>query len=195
MLKRIYNKYQKIIVYGLLLLLFTFLFNILLYEKASKTIYLLSITCGFSSFVILRENTITVQKLGFGMTRKEVERIFLLELVYIIVYSIILISMDVLFIYIVTSKLDFSILRVIEYFLSSFFFSLFISFIRNNIKNKWKTIYIISLTVVIIIIVIFIPNLIITNILLLCTIITLYFINRHIFYNDDITSLKEKYKE
>jgi len=192
MLKGIYNKYKKIINYGSILLFVTFLLNILLYEYAYKTIYLLSITCGFSSFVILRQNSLTIEKLGFGITRREIEKIFLFELLYIMMYSIILISLDALFIFIIQNKFNISILRIIEYYLSSLFISLFICFIKNNINNKWKTIYIFILTVISLIIVIFIKNLIIINILLTLIIVTLYFINRHIFYNDDITSKKNE---
>lgn len=195
MLKGIYNKYKKIINYGTILLLITFLLNILLLEEADKTLYLLSLTCGFSSFVILRQNSLTIEKLGFGITRREIERIFLLELLYIIIYSIIYISFDALFIYIINNKINASILRIIEYYLASLFISLFISFIKNNIKNKTKTIYIFLLTIISLIIVIFIENLIIIDILLIIIIIVLYFINRHVFYNDDITSINSKNNE
>lgn len=186
MLKKLRIKYSKFMNYGLILLLITFLFNILLYENAHKTLYLLSITCGFSTFIILRANTITVEKIGFGMTRKEIERIFLFEILYIVAYSIILIAFDVLFVYIVKGKLNVSFLRIIEYYQVSFFLSLFIAFLRNNIKKTNKMIFIFLLTISLLIIIMTIKNLYIVNILLTIIIVSLYFINRHIFYNEDI---------
>ena len=99
---------QKI-KYSIFLLLLLDLMDILLYQNAIKTTYLIMFSLILAILWVGENDSIDVVKLGFGITRKEIEVALLKDLLYILILSIIILTLNSLFIYILNHQLNMKI--------------------------------------------------------------------------------------
>lgn len=185
-IKRLIIDNKILMLYSFLLLLLLFLLVVLLYENAYKTLYFVCVSTAFSSLIIGQNNSISIFKLGLGMTRKEIEKKLISELLLLIIYSLILIAFDILFIYIVLGKIEIQLRVIIFTFLTSLILSLLAVLIRNNYKNIKLMIFLLLTTITIIALLIWISNQLISNIVLIFVIVIMYYINRYNIYHKQL---------
>ena len=112
----------------------------------------------------------------FKITRKQLEKQFIIHVSIVILISIISIALNYVFIFIMSKIFAPQIRMIIFTYLASLFLGI-LGFIIQNIPNKWKIIMIV-LGLIIFIGTIFIPNQIISDIILLIMIILLYVCNK-----------------
>lgn len=186
MLKSVIKKNKDIIKYLSVIIILLFLLVILLYEDAYKTLYIVCLSSAFSAVLIGQNNSVSKLKLGFGITRKEIELQLIKDLIVLLVNTIILICFNMLFIYIVLNTIKLQLRIIIFSFLVSLFLSFLALFIKNNINNKKFILIIIIISIIVLVISYLIPNKIITNIILVITIVFLYFVNRYNIYHNEI---------
>ena len=176
---------QKI-KYSIFLLLLLVLMDILLYQNAIKTTYLIMFSLILAILWVGENDSIDVVKLGFGITRKEIEVALLKDLLYILILSIIILTLNSLFIYILNHQLNMRIRYITFIYIISWFIGLLILLIKRNFQNKKVFIFSLLLFIITLILIFLIKNYIIASILIVVLIIILYLlwhfiINKNVF--------------
>lgn len=164
---------QKI-KYSIFLLLLLVLMDILLYQNAIKTTYLIMFSLILDILWVGENDSIDVVKLGFGITRKEIEVALLKDLLYILILSIIILTLNSLFIYILNHQLNMKIRYITFIYIISWFIGLLILLIKRNFQNKKVFIFSLLLFIITLILIFLIKNYIIASILIVVLIIILY---------------------
>ena len=187
MLKKLkgFGNYKKILGLSFLLLVLLFLLVILLDDKVNASLYFVCIASGMCSLIIGENNSLSITKLGLGLTREKIEYNLIKELLILSINSIVLIGFDVLFVFIVTGKLNIKFRFIIFTYLLSLVVCLLVTFMKMNYKDK--KLMLIPLGILLAIVgILFIRNYIIVDILLLLIIVGLYFLNRYNIYHKEI---------
>lgn len=127
------------------------LISILLIKDYNKTLYMLLPYNIFLSIIIFINNYFTKSKLGFGITRKEIDKVFHLHLFIILIFNVIFILLYILFIVIIHQVLNISMYLIFKILLLSIIISLLIY--QTLISNKKYIVLLISILVIIILII------------------------------------------
>lgn len=183
---KVNSKFKSFVKYNCLLLIMLFIIVIMLYEKAHNTIYIVCLTTACSSFLIGQNNGLSLFDLGIGQTRKQIELKLIKQLIFLIVYAIIIIFIDVLFILIVVKTINIKISIILFTFLISLVISQISLFITLNLDNK-KNLLLGSIIISCIIILSFIiSNKIVSDLILIIFIALSYYFNRYMIYHKEI---------
>lgn len=177
---------KKYIKYYLIILLIIILIDILLYQNADKSIMLIIYSQIFSLVLAGESNAINATALGFGKTRKEIEKELVHSLLLIIIVTCSLIVLDIGFIYLMNQTLSYDLRYIIFSYLTALTIGLIILFLKRNFQNVKAFSFSIILLLMVLLIIIFIDNVIIINILLCVFLITLYLLGHYSIHKKEI---------
>ncbi len=170
---------KKYIKYYLIILFIIILIDILLYQNADKSILLIIYSQVFSLVLVGENNSINAITLGFGKTRKEIEKEFMLNIIYISIATCVLVILDIAFIYLMNNQLMYNFRYIIFSYLNSLIIGLIILFLRRNFQNIKVFCFSIIIVVLLVLLIAFIKNYIIINILLCLFMIVLYLLGHY----------------
>lgn len=165
---------KKYIKYYLIVLFIIILIDILLYQNADKSLLLIIYSQIFSLVLVGENNSLNAMALGFGKTRKEIEKELMISLISICISTCILVIFDIAFIYLMNKQLIYSLRYIIFSYLNSLIIGLIILFMKRSFQNVKAFSFSIFCVVILLLLIFFVKNYIIINILLCLFIIVLY---------------------
>ncbi len=172
------KKYSVCIYFGMTLLLM-FLVDILLKEEASYSLYILSLTTGVFSFLIGQMYSLKDHRLGFGKTRRQLEKEFIVHLGMVILFSIVSIALNYLFIFCIYRVFAPQIRMIIFTYLLALYLGM-LGLLVQNVNIKYG-IFIFIGGVMILVGTFFIPNRVICDVILAFFIVLFYILNKILF--------------
>ncbi len=186
MLVKFLKKYKYSIIYFFAILLLILLFNILLEEKVVNAVFCMAFILGFTFIVLLLKSKVSLTNLGFGITRKQLQKKLLINILYLLIITLFILFYDILTVYIIYENIEIAILKNMNIYLFAIIISFVISIIVSIIKNFKLLLPVITIIATLIIVMIFVKIELYKLIIYIILIILLYIENNYISFKKNV---------